>query len=53
MKKTYIAPEVEITRFNTEDIMTSSQVYTEADVTANGAVSAGVVDMDYEQIFGA
>ena len=52
MKKTYIAPEVEITRFNTEDIMTGSQAYTDTDVTGEGVVSAGVVDVDYNTLFG-
>ena len=50
MKKTYIAPEVEIKRFNTEDIMTGSGV---VNVTAadNSNANVQAVDVTYEQLF--
>ena len=41
MKKTYIAPEVEIKRFNTEDIMSESAIaFNGADADAYNAANA-------------
>ena len=52
MKKLYIAPEVEITRFNTEDIMAGSAISaatgTEAYDNATKQVS-----VSYDQLFNA
>ena len=36
MKKTYIKPEADITRFDTEDIMTASGLTTEPGTTSTG-----------------
>ena len=50
MKKTYIAPEVEIKRFNTEDIMAGSAV----EVTAGGDTTnttVAAVNVDYNTLF--
>ena len=52
MKKTYIAPEVEITRFNTEDIMNGSAITTvtaDADSYANANAK---VSVSYGELFG-
>ena len=57
MKKLYIAPEVEIKRFNTEDIMANSGI--EAPVTDNAAAeeiynnaTTNKVDVSYTELFG-
>ena len=48
MKKTYIAPEVEITRFNTEDIMNGSVVeVNKSDYSA----ATHTVDVNYGDLF--
>ena len=51
MKKTYIAPEVEITRFNTEDIMAGSAITVAAadENTYNNSVAK--VTVDYATLF--
>ena len=49
MKKTYIAPEVEIKRFNTEDIMNGSVAYTTVDTNGN---DNSVITVDYNSLFG-
>ena len=50
MKK-YIAPEVEIKKFNVENIMTESGnvAYTNADVA--GAAAGGVETVTYDNLF--
>ena len=50
MKKTYIAPEVEITRFNTEDIMTGSGVVSVTNDTTDATVT-NTVAVDYGTLF--
>ena len=51
MKKTYIAPEVEIKRFDTEDIMTGSGVVS---VTDSAPVNVNnTVDVTYNELFNA
>ena len=53
MKKTYIAPEVEITRFNTEDIMAGSAITT-AGVGEEAYTNADKqVDLSYDKLFNA
>ena len=51
MKKTYIAPEMEIKKFSVEDIMTASTVdiYKSEDTTSG---AAGVASINYEEVFG-
>ena len=54
MKKTYVAPEVEIKRFNTEDIMNNSAMAVAVD--GNGAATttdAYTTSIDYDTLFGA
>ena len=53
MKKTYIAPEVEITRFNTEDIMNGSAVTVAGSDAATYEANANKVAVDYNTLFGA
>ena len=52
MKKTYIAPEVEITRFNTEDIMSESAIidFGADDAKYDGA-GANVETVKYSDLF--
>lgn len=51
MKKTYIAPEVEIKRFNTEDIMSESAISFET--SSNEAYNAANVknSVSYNSLF--
>ena len=48
MKKTYIAPEVEIKRFNTEDIMSESAIVNHKEETAD---VAGSTTVTYSELF--
>ena len=51
MKKTYIAPQMEIKKFSVEDIMTGSALPTEmAPVYAEGSADE-VKSVDYNQLF--
>ena len=51
MKKTYIAPEVEIKRFNTEDIMSESAIvdFGADDDKYDG--TANVATVEYSKLF--
>ena len=51
MKKTYIAPEVEIKRFNTEDIMAGSSVEASISTTSVSNVDVAVADINYDELF--
>ena len=52
MKKTYIAPEVEIKRFNTEDIMSESAIVDfGADDTRYDGAGANVKTVAYGELF--
>ena len=52
MKKLYIAPEVEITRFNTEDIMAGSVIEPVSSASADTYASAGAkVSISYEDLY--
>ena len=50
MKKTYIAPEVEIKRFNTEDIMNGSAVTVTSGAEVSNPTVQGV-DVSYDKLF--
>ena len=49
MKKTYIAPEVEIKRFNTEDIMNESAIIYDANASADTAADKATIT--YNELF--
>ena len=55
MKKLYIAPEVEIKRFNTEDIMANSGIEAPAAPVTETEFSAieasNKIDVTYDQLF--
>jgi hypothetical protein len=52
MKKTYVTPEVEIKRFNTEDIMNNSAMAVAVDGAATTATDA-TTSIDYNDLFKA
>ena len=52
MKKTYVAPDVEIKRFNTEDIMNNSAMAVAVDGAATTAAEY-TTSIDYDTLFGA
>ena len=50
MKKTYIAPEVEIKRFNTEDIMSASAI-TAFGKTDEAGAGVDAAEIEYSDLF--
>lgn len=52
MKKTYIAPEMEIKKFSVEDIMTSSSLPTKMDPLYKEEAGKEVHSVNYSDIFG-
>lgn len=53
MKKTYKIPEIEISLFDTKDVITASEQTTTPMMTNGGALSDSSLDGNYDSIFGS
>lgn len=53
MRKTYKTPEIEISLFDTKDVITASEQATTPMMTNAGELSDTYTDGNYDSIFGA